>query len=80
MRIRGKKAAEEVLASSRIAHHRARWFTELRDKRQLSSEPQEVLWIEWKDNEDWPEYIARALRDSTHGLVRVRYKLGMPQL
>ena len=43
----------------------------------MSSEPQEVLWIEWKDNEDWPEYIARALRDSKHGLVRGRYQLGM---
>eukprot|EP00438_Fugacium_kawagutii_P020171 Skav220547 [mRNA] locus=scaffold761:64316:68135:- [translate_table: standard] len=77
MRVRGRKAVQDLLACSGRMNNGVRWFTELKDKRQLPDEPQEVLWIDWKDFEEWPDYIARASNEATHGLVRGRYQLGL---
>ena len=76
MRVKGKDALQAILQSSGRSHEGVRWFTELKDKRLLPDQPGEVLWIEWQEDEDWPEYIARAVSETKHGLVRGRHQLG----
>ena len=73
MRITGKDALQAILQASGRSHDGVRWFTEIKDKQLLPDQPGEVLWIEWKEGEDWQDYIARAIRETKHGLVRGRH-------